>query len=590
MIARRLAPLLPLLLLALPACPGPRDPIECEGDLSCGLAAGGRCLVNVDTGNQFCAYPDSSCESGMRWSDYDVEEPISGQCVAGSLDGGTDNTPPTIVSRSPDADATGVSRTAAISVMFSEPIAAASVTAGSFQVSGPGGPVAGSISVTGSNATFGSDAPLTPGTQYTVTIGTQVTDLAGNALASSSSWMFTTGAATWSAPALLETEMNMAASELRVAWGGSIVMATWLMASCSGAICQQPSQVWYAVRQGGAWSAGAAIGGVPGTVGLYALTVDSTGRATIVFPATVGGRSSMYAATYAAGSWTSPVLIETDDTGNATAPSVAADAGGNVFAAWQQHDGTRDNIMASRYTAGGTWGSAVPLEQLTTTASNPSVAAGADGSAFAVWTQGSSMYGARYSAGSWGQPSIAGTGNGRIRVAMHTDGSVIAVWPSGNDVLANRNTGAWGAAAPIDGLDGPSLQAFALAMPEGRAMALWTQSGDLWQCRFDPAQGWGAAFRIESAGGTAQYPTLAFAPDGSGLGAWEQPSPSTTVSPWANLFLPASGWGAAQLAKPDDGVTAAAPTAFYDAQGNSFGMVWLAAPSGYRSVYAATFQ
>ncbi len=60
--------------------------------------------------------------------------------------------------------------------------------------------------------------------------------------------------------------------------------------------------------------------------------------------------------------------------------------------------------------------------------------------------------------------------------------------------------------------------------------------------------------------------------------------------PWANLFLPASGWGAAQLAKSDDGVNASAPTAFYDAQGNSFGMIWLAAPSGYRSVDAASFQ
>jgi hypothetical protein len=173
---------------------------------------------------------------------------------------------------------------------------------------------------------------------------------------------------------------------------------------------------------------------------------------------------------------------------------------------------------------------------------------------------------------------------------MHTDGSAIAVWPAGSDVLANRHTGAWGTAAPIDGLDGTALQAFALAMPDGRAMALWTQGGDLWQCRYDPAQGWGSSFRIETAGGTAQSPTLAFAPDGSGIGAWEQPSPGTTVSPWANLFVPTSGWGAAQLAKPDDGVSVAGPTTFYDPLANAFGMIWLAAPSGYRSVYAASLQ
>lgn len=53
---------------------------------------------------------------------------------------------------------------------------------------------------------------------------------------------------------------------------------------------------------------------------------------------------------------------------------------------------------------------------------------------------------------------------------------------------------------------------------------------------------------------------------------------------------PTTGWGAAQLAKPDDGVTAAAPTSFYDPQANAFGAIWLVAPSGYRSVYAVSLQ
>jgi hypothetical protein len=456
---------------------------------------------------------------------------------------------------------------------------------------GPGGAVPGQISVTGSNATFTPTSSLTPSTSYTITVGTQVTDLASNALVSSSTWSFTTGTASWTVPALLETEMNLAASEPRVAWGGTIVMAVWLMSPCSGAVCQQPTQLWYSVRQGGAWSAGTSIAGVTGALSAPSLTVDSMGRAAVVFPSTVSNRSSIYAATYSGGAWSAPALIETDDAGNATEVTSAVDAGGNVYAAWTQYDGMRNNVIANRYTAGGSWGTAAPLEQSTTPAGSPSIAAGADGAAFAVWTQGTTMYGARYSAGAWGQPSTAGTGSGRIRVVMHTDGSAIAVWPSGgNDVLANRNTGAWGTAAPIDGLDAPADQAFALAMPEGRAMALWTQSGDLWQCRYDPAQGWGAAFRVETAGGNAQNPTLAFAADGSGIGAWEQPSPSTTVSAWANLFLPTSGWGAAQLVKPDDGVNVATPTSFYDPQANAFGAVWLAAPSGYRSVYAASLQ
>ena len=77
-------------LVCLAACPGPRDPIECIDDTSCGLAPGGHCLVNDGTGHQFCAYPDPGCPGGMRWSDYDVEEPISGACVVPSLDAGID--------------------------------------------------------------------------------------------------------------------------------------------------------------------------------------------------------------------------------------------------------------------------------------------------------------------------------------------------------------------------------------------------------------------------------------------------------------------------------------------------------------------
>ena len=83
-------PFLPLVLAATAACPGGRDPIECVDDTSCGLAAGGRCLVNPASGNQFCAYPDPECPEGMRWSDYDVEASISGTCVSSSVDAGVD--------------------------------------------------------------------------------------------------------------------------------------------------------------------------------------------------------------------------------------------------------------------------------------------------------------------------------------------------------------------------------------------------------------------------------------------------------------------------------------------------------------------
>jgi len=89
-------------------CPVSRHPIECADDTSCGLAVGGHCLVNPDTGNQFCAYPDADCPNGMRWSDYDVEASISGTCVVqGGPDAGVDAPPDASVdARVPDANTT----------------------------------------------------------------------------------------------------------------------------------------------------------------------------------------------------------------------------------------------------------------------------------------------------------------------------------------------------------------------------------------------------------------------------------------------------------------------------------------------------
>lgn len=82
-----------LALATVAACPAARDPIECVDNTSCGLAAGGLCSVNPATGHQFCAYPDDGCAGGLRWSDYDVEQPISGTCVD-APDAGVDGPPP----------------------------------------------------------------------------------------------------------------------------------------------------------------------------------------------------------------------------------------------------------------------------------------------------------------------------------------------------------------------------------------------------------------------------------------------------------------------------------------------------------------
>lgn len=68
-------------------CPG-TNPVECRDQSSCDLFPGGVCLA-ASTGNQWCAYPDNTCPSGMRYSDQLVGDGLAGMCVEGE-DAGVD--------------------------------------------------------------------------------------------------------------------------------------------------------------------------------------------------------------------------------------------------------------------------------------------------------------------------------------------------------------------------------------------------------------------------------------------------------------------------------------------------------------------
>ncbi len=104
-----------------------------------------------------------------------------------------DTTPPTVSSTSPTSGATNVSTSTTISVTFSETMNAASITTSTFTVSG----VSGSVSVSGTTATFTPSSALASSTTYTASItggSGGVKDVAGNALASNYNWTFTTSA------------------------------------------------------------------------------------------------------------------------------------------------------------------------------------------------------------------------------------------------------------------------------------------------------------------------------------------------------------------------------------------------------------
>lgn len=118
--------------------------------------------------------------------------------TTGSGGGGPDQTPPEIVTLSPEEGKSDVPIDAPIRVVFSESILAETLRSDTFFIQG----ISGKISYDDAKrtATLQPTTPLALKTQYDVTVTTGVTDRAGNPLAAARTWSFTTASTVDSSP------------------------------------------------------------------------------------------------------------------------------------------------------------------------------------------------------------------------------------------------------------------------------------------------------------------------------------------------------------------------------------------------------
>ncbi|HEY5910659.1 MAG TPA: Ig-like domain-containing protein, partial [Verrucomicrobiae bacterium] len=105
-----------------------------------------------------------------------------------------DTTAPTVSFAVPANAATGVPISQKIAATFSEAMDPLTISTTTFTLNQGSTPVPGTVSYAGVTATFTPGTNLSPLTAYTATVTTGTTDLAGNALASTFVWNFTTGA------------------------------------------------------------------------------------------------------------------------------------------------------------------------------------------------------------------------------------------------------------------------------------------------------------------------------------------------------------------------------------------------------------
>jgi hypothetical protein len=107
-----------------------------------------------------------------------------------------DVTPPNVLSVTPASNATSVSVNSKVTVTFNEAMNSATVTSATFGLKQGTTVISGTVTYSGNVATFSPSAAMTGGAVYTATVTTGVMDEAGNALAASYTWSFTTIAVT----------------------------------------------------------------------------------------------------------------------------------------------------------------------------------------------------------------------------------------------------------------------------------------------------------------------------------------------------------------------------------------------------------
>jgi hypothetical protein len=149
-------------------------------------------------------------------------------------------------------------------------------------------------------------------------------------------------------------------------------------------------------------------------------------------------------------SWSTPELINEHDGSDALDPQITTDAQGCTHAVWSQLNGEHDLIWVNRHIPSAGWGKPQLIQTNSTgTAGYPQIAADASGKVYALWTRSdglrdhlvASHYTTRYG---WAEPQqlpIQHTGDAMLaQLAVNANGNAMAVWQQydgmGNTVLA----------------------------------------------------------------------------------------------------------------------------------------------------------
>jgi len=281
----------------------------------------------------------------------------------------------------------------------------------------------------------------------------------------------------------------------------------------------------------------------------------------------------------AAGGWSQPARLEQGGSGDAWPPRIAMDAGGNATAIWQYHNVTgpgpadfREEIHSNRFEPALGWrGTETRTNETSPPAFNPWVAHGDRGDVFAAWEEwDGTVYklvaSRRDPFLGWGSNVVLQTAIGsplyRPRVAAGPQGVAHVVWQGwdGTHVrifwaLYSSQTG-WNAPLAVDG--DPGLDTF---YPEiavdhgGNAIVVWYEATggptNIRATRYRPGFDWDPPVLLETSdAGDAFNPVVGVDRSGNALAIWEQYD-GTRWGIWAARYPVGDTWSNAT--ELDDG-------------------------------------
>jgi len=287
-----------------------------------------------------------------------------------------DTTPPAIEDTSGDEDEK-LDPHDVVSVAFSEPVDPATLTSDNIEIMIRGYNIMELIpdimdgfelDSSGTVLSFEPPDGLARNAEYTVTLGTGITDTAGNPLDSEFTWTFRTRAGTWGSPETLFTESSYNPANPRAGFdsGGKaqVLWSAYYDGPRASAVPYATYSKRYDVSQSPVWGAD------------IMRSIDSSGSNTHTVPAVGSNRAGTVAASwfgnwvsddifgeiFTSGDWTGEEQVSSSgETGSssASAPSVAVDMQGNVFTVWiatydPDGSGTLPNapyLLARRYDA-----------------------------------------------------------------------------------------------------------------------------------------------------------------------------------------------------------------------------------------------